>query len=363
MAETYMNVVNQVLDSVGEPLLTQASFAGAAQKQARVKRLVATVYGSQQINLPDEHLRSTGDLLLHAPKDFPGGEDVGITALAAGPPSVVTVAGLANLELPPLGYKALGTVNTASNANVCMKLNTNDDMGDVDHEQWYRIRRELSGTTVQLTTDHLLVSLAGVGLSGYSSPNRIGFTLAHFRVGLPSDFQDFLDIDHPFGPGIDMEVMDTNELSARIYAAGGDYTARHPRYYSITWDTDPEDGSRIGPFLEFFPFPTESRLYRIRYIRKLVAVTEASAYDASIDMPDEMIAALLYECITRAKIDVANQPEGAALYDRLAQRQKKNLEEREMSKAGTPTITPDMGSYRGHFRKRTTGPEIFVEGE
>lgn len=362
MAETFLNVVNEVLDSIGEPILTSTNFANAVQKQARVKRLVCRVYKSLQIHLPDEHLHATEDILLNAPKNFPGGDGIGIEQLSIGGGSVIQLGGVTNINLAPEGYRAFGAVGNAQNANVVIQIDTNDDHGAIDHSQWYRIDRLGSATVIILTSEHLLGQVSATGIVNALTPNRLSFRLAAFRVSLPSDFQDVVDVDRPFGSNVNVQPMDVNELTARIYASGGAYTSQHPTNYAVAWDTDPTGGTRIGPFLWFYPFPASDRYYRLQYKRHLTSITEASAHDVVFDLPLEMIPSLIYTSVTRAKVDIANQAEGAGVYDKLAERQTKDLKDREITKVATATLEPDMGAYRGHYRKGR-GRQIWIEGE
>lgn len=362
MAETFLTVVNEVLDALGEPRLTTINFATATQKQRKVKTIAAREYKRSQTSMPDEHLHATQEIRIYAPKDFPGGDGIGIEAISAANPGVATIGGTADITVAPDGYLALGLTVNSQNQNVVAYFQTASDDGIFDHDQWYRIR-QVGSTSISLDVPHLVAEVNTSGITGKTSPNRMPFTLAQFRVPLPADFMDPVDVSRPFSNGVDMTPVGPNELTKLVRdgsTAIADNEGFHPRFYSIGYDMSLQlANTRLGPFLSFYPFPTENRLYQLRYKRRLLAVTEDSAFNTVFDLPEEMVNSLIYRVLTRAKLEIARQPEEAGIYRGLERDHQKELKEREISQTANSTIAPDV-STRAFYRNRRVGPRIWV---
>lgn len=360
MAETFLDVVNECLDEIGEPILNAANFAAAVNRQRKMKKIVVRSYKDLQGSAPDEHTQATAQIKLYPPKTLPGGDDVGIELINVVDPSVVDFGGLANLG-SAAGYRALGAVGATTCQNVWMQIHTTASNGPWNHAQWYRLRAFGAGTQLTLGVEHLAAD-AAVGTIFGTPPARITCTFAQYRVPLPADFREPQDLDHPFGSSVDVRPIDVNGLVRKVTEASEIITAEHPRWYAIGYDKNLADGTRLGPFLFFFPFPTDERYYRLLYQRMLGTLTEASAYNTNLDLPDDLVGELIYRSVMRAKVAISKEPEEAGIYGQLAAMQKKQILERPQTAVASSPIQPDMSTRRFYRQGRHgTGPRLFVD--
>lgn len=348
---TYMQVVNEVLGSVGEGELSSSTFLSAKGKQRQAKRIVKRCLEDLVNNVPDEHWQKHEEILLYQPFDGGDGDTTGIDTIAN---DTMSTTGITDLTTTIGGGSEIWGAAGATTCQDCLiQVNSSaSNLNPMDHAQWYRIKA-LAATTITTASDNLAAlqnASLGAGLDPFI------FTVVRFRVPLPSDFRDFVDADRPFGHQVDLQLTDQNGILRKIQAGQTSYTSEDPRYYAIGHDDDLVAGGSLGPFLYYWPFPVRDRYYRLHYQRQITQLDfESDTYDTTIDLPEDMISQLLYKSITMAKIDLANRPDEAGIYDRMASRKEQDAKEKTMTAAGHQQIRPDTDSYRSWFRRSRRG--------
>lgn len=365
---TYIELVNEVLSACGAPELSDGNWANAVGHQRKVKRIIARQFNAMMNRMPDEHWQARTALKVFGLYEGAGGdsaENVGITVIGAGiNPDTVTFGGTTDIAGFTNGWRALGAVN-GNDAQDCMiQMKTVDQVsGGVtkswDHSQWYRVRNLDSATQISIAEEHLAADKA-VSPVG-ASPNMIAFKMAQFRVSLPSDFRDFQDVTKPFGTEypVDLQPMGLNEMNQRIQAGGPTITDRYPRYFHIGYDQSLKDSTvKLGPFLHLYPFPYEPLHLQLDYQRYPTQIDYASgASSLTIDMPEDAVNDLYYGSVTKAKLEIQNDPQGAQIYNEFRRDEIKARKEKAITKSAQATIAPDMSSYRrvrprhGHERR------------
>jgi uncharacterized protein YchJ len=334
--------VNEVLDAIGEPQISAANFTNAVRRQRQVQQIVARIVEDVQNGMPDEQWQQTSELVV-LPRFTTGL----VTDIAAD---------LVTMDAATVDFDAEfnATIEHPYVDEHCLFKLQGDD-------QWYWVKGtgtnggEASANLLRLYTKHLKYP-ASVPFSDTGHP----YEMIQVRYALPANCRDPQDFVRFFKQA-DLMPMGVNEILRKIRSASTLLTGWEAKYFAVGYDVtghgaSPATTDTDGPLVYIFPVPTEAKAMTLVYQRDaIIPIPGTSAFTQVLDIPSDMESLVIYNATTRAKMDIKNNFQEAAIYKGFADEQSKKLQEKNLTASAKSSLAPDMGLYRGHFRKMRKG--------